>query len=179
MVVSRAVYLVRALSNKQSTVHAPLSYSVALSRIQKFPSTRGQNVRWRAPVETKAIEDYSFSYLKIVFLGGPLSWGGAKRKVGGEWRKGVIYIKDWFKNQSSRSFYLDCLATFSTHIICDTSGRFCPKLRLWLPPALLVTLSSLTSTSYPPIDSVEFTLQPAIFCLIMRLRPWRSRKETP
>jgi hypothetical protein len=82
----------------------------------------------------------------------PLSWRGAKRKVGGEWRKGM-YVHQGLDQKPIFSLFLPWLLSK----ILNTSGRFCPRLRLWPPPALLVTLSSLTSTSYPPIDSVEFS----------------------
>lgn len=96
------------------------------------------------------IEDYSFSSLKIFFL--PLSWRGAKRKVGGEWRKG-LYVHQGLVQNPVFSFFLPWLLSK----FLNTNGRFCPRLRLWLPTALVVTLSSLTSTSNPSIDSVEFS----------------------
>jgi hypothetical protein len=64
-------------------------------------------------VGASALEDYSFSYLKIVFFCHRVE-EGQKEKLRESEGKRCKYIKDWFKNQSSRSIYLVCLAKFST-----------------------------------------------------------------
>jgi hypothetical protein len=64
-----------------------------------------------------------------------------------------MYIKGWF--EPIFSLFLHWLLSK----LLNTNGQFCPKLRLWLPlpPALVVTLTSLSSTSYLPIDNVELS----------------------